>query len=82
MPQARTNCKHWKATQSRTGGACALGLFGGRPSHGVCRACPDYDGPPRGAGDLVAAVTHAVGIRPCGGCQKRRQRLNAAIPMG
>jgi hypothetical protein len=21
-------------------------------------------------------VTHAVGIRPCGGCQKRREALN------
>lgn len=53
---------------------------GGVASIGWCRACPSYDGPARGLGDIVATVTHAVGIAPCGGCQKRRERLNEIAP--
>jgi hypothetical protein len=34
----------------------------------------------RGLGDAVARVTKAVGIKPCGGCQKRRELLNKAFP--
>lgn len=30
----------------------------------------------KGLGDAIAKVTKAVGIRPCGGCQERRARLN------
>jgi hypothetical protein len=45
-----------------------------------CAACPHYLGPSRGLGDMIAKVTHAVGIRPCGGCQKRREELNAKFP--
>jgi hypothetical protein len=33
-----------------------------------------------GLGDVVAAATKALGIKPCGGCQKRRERLNRAFP--
>jgi hypothetical protein len=46
----------------------------------ACATCPHYRGPSRGLGDTVATVTKAVGIRPCGGCQKRREALNAAFP--
>lgn len=45
-----------------------------------CAACPHYRGPARGLGDVVANVTKAVGIRPCGGCQKRREALNEIVP--
>ena len=34
----------------------------------------------RGLGDVVAAVTSAVGIRPCGGCKKRQEALNKLVP--
>jgi hypothetical protein len=37
-------------------------------------------GPVRGLGDVVAAVTKAVGIRPCGGCAKRQAALNKLVP--
>jgi hypothetical protein len=30
-----------------------------------------------GLGDVVAAVTKAVGIKPCGGCKERQAALNA-----
>lgn len=36
--------------------------------------------PLRGLGDVVAAVTSAVGIKPCGGCAKRQDTLNRAFP--
>ena len=51
-----------------------------RPSPGVCSVCPKYAGPVRGLGDVVATVTKAVGMRPCGGCGKRRQALNRIVP--
>jgi len=36
----------------------------------------------RGMGDVVQAMTKAVGIRTCGGCAKRREALNRMIPFG
>lgn len=79
------NCRH------HDGRGCSLGLFGGRPSPGVCANCERYDGPARGLGDRVAAVTRATGIaaatrvvsrvtgKPCG-CAQRRAALNARFP--
>ena len=34
----------------------------------------------RGLGDTVAKVTHAMGIKPCGGCKQRQEYLNKAFP--
>lgn len=36
--------------------------------------------PAPGLGDAVAAATKAVGVKPCGGCQRRREALNRATP--
>jgi hypothetical protein len=33
-----------------------------------------------GLGDVVAAATKAIGIKPCGGCQRRREALNKLMP--
>lgn len=38
--------------------------------------------PMRGLGDVVAAVTTAVGIKPCGGCKQRQAFLNRVVPFG
>ena len=38
--------------------------------------------PPRGFGDTVAAITNAVGIKPCGGCKARQAALNKLFPFG
>lgn len=38
------------------------------------RNCPASDG----LGERVAAFTKSIGIKPCGGCQKRREALNRA----
>jgi hypothetical protein len=34
----------------------------------------------KGLGDVVEAMTKAVGIKPCGGCAQRRDKLNALVP--
>ena len=35
------NCQHWqRVREMRHGGRCAAGHYGGRPSYGVCQACP------------------------------------------
>lgn len=46
-------CRHWNKR-------CTLGLYGGRPSPGVCRICPSYKGPLRGAGDLVRLCVNVL----------------------
>jgi len=33
-----------------------------------------------GLGDAVAKVTKALGVKECGGCKKRREALNKAVP--
>lgn len=40
-------------------------------------------GPPpksRGLGDTIAKVTTALGIKPCGGCKKRQDKINQLVP--
>ncbi len=39
-------------------------------------------GKARGLGDSLAKLTKAVGVRPCGGCEKRRKVLNNWFPFG
>ena len=34
----------------------------------------------RGLGDTFAKVTSAIGIKPCGGCKERQEKLNKLIP--
>ena len=34
----------------------------------------------RGLGDTIAKMTKAVGIKPCGGCKKRQEKLNKRFP--
>ncbi len=73
------------------GARCSLGLYGGAPSPGVCARCPSYRGPARGAGDVVAAIAAATGVKavvefvhggPCVGCAARQDALNRAAPLG
>ncbi len=55
---------------------CSLGLCADGELDSCCNSCESYEGPSRGLGDRVANLTKAVGIKPCGGCQKRREALN------
>lgn len=34
----------------------------------------------KGLGDTVAKVTKAVGLKPCGACRKRQEKLNRLFP--
>ena len=34
----------------------------------------------RGLGDVVAKVTSAVGVKPCGKCKERQAKLNKLVP--
>lgn len=61
-------------------GKCTHAKHAGAETPGSCATCPHYAGTARGLGDIVAVAAKAVGIKPCGGCQKRREALNAAIP--
>lgn len=36
----------------------------------------------RGLGDVIAAATTAVGIKPCGRCKRDQERLNRLVPFG
>jgi len=67
---------------------CTLGLFGGAPSPGCCAICPRYEGPIRGAGDVVHVTLSVLGIaramefvftEDCGSCGQRRAALNAMM---
>lgn len=33
-----------------------------------------------GAGDVIAGVTHRMGIKPCTPCEQRRRMLNGVLP--
>lgn len=46
--------------------------------HSVPPPVPEV--PSRGLGDTVAKVLKRVGIKPCGGCKKRQERLNKLLP--
>lgn len=36
--------------------------------------------PSKGLGDDIAKITSAVGIKPCGGCKRRQEKLNKLMP--
>lgn len=36
--------------------------------------------PSRGLGDTIEKATSKIGIRSCGGCKRRRDWLNRAVP--
>jgi hypothetical protein len=37
--------------------------------------------PETGLGDVIAGATKAVGVKPCGSCQKRQAAMNKATPL-
>jgi hypothetical protein len=76
---------------SREGNLTDPPVLGGVGAPKVGRAAPRQASDPvedpapsrwRGLGDVVASATKAVGIKPCGGCQRRREALNRMVPFG
>ena len=48
-------------------------------------ACPfgkEWENSITGLGDVSEKVAAVVGIKPCKGCKKRRDKLNKAVPLG
>ena len=37
--------------------------------------------PVKGAGDVIENITSAVGIKPCGGCKRRKEIANKIFPL-
>jgi len=80
MQESVQQCKH--SEHVVTDGVytvCHIGLFDGKPSRQDCASCKSYEGVSRGLGDTVAKIAKKTGIKPCGACQKRRQKLNKAF---
>jgi hypothetical protein len=55
---------------------CGLGLCQLPVLHDCCIDCDEYRGKDRGFGDTVKRTAEKLGVKPCGGCQKRREALN------
>lgn len=53
-----------------------MGESGGEISNNGTKPLPDAQNAVRGLGDAVHALTHALGIRECDGCEKRRELFN------
>ncbi len=69
-------CRYVYRIADDGGAVCSLNLCHTEDLSACCESCESYEGPMRGVGDVVARATKAVGIKPCGGCQKRREALN------
>lgn len=54
-------------------------IVDGKPVESDTLIIPSAKSTP-GVGDVVAGATKAVGIKPCGACQKRQAALNKATP--
>lgn len=65
-------CRHYKD-------GCTLGLYGGRPSPGVCRVCPSYRGPWRGAGDAVRALVRVAFLGRLDVAERLAARVEALL---
>ena len=78
-----SKCSECPSRTSRDGNITDPPLFiiEGRPDSNSSAPSVEPSKPRmRGLGDVIAAATKAVGIAPCGGCKKRQDALNAAIP--
>ncbi len=56
--------------------SCSLKLCDKDDLEQCCESCTEYTGPDRGLGDKVKRVTDQLGLKPCGGCQRRREAMN------
>jgi hypothetical protein len=64
--KGESDMKYWNIVDGKPVQSDTLIIPGAKPTPGV--------------GDVVAGATKAVGIKPCGACQKRQAALNRATP--
>lgn len=71
------DCKYW--TKERDWGICSLGLYGGKPSFGVCVECELSKNKPRRKVGVVEKLHNTV-VRvtgkPCGNCKDRAVKID------
>lgn len=83
-------CAACEVRESRQGNLIDPPILGREPrvpqerprGHAVPDAVPEDSERIRGLGDAVAHATKLIGIKPCGGCQRRRELLNRLVPFG
>jgi hypothetical protein len=68
------NCKHWQDCGIPSGGCCSAGLYGGRPSLGVCGVCEHHTDRPNAA-KIVAALPKIVQATVTAESEMSRRRL-------
>jgi hypothetical protein len=78
VPTARFNIK-WTDREKGILYTQAVECEGGEAKL-VGKAKAKRIGGSRGLGDTIAKVTSAVGIKPCGGCKERQEKLNRLVP--
>lgn len=89
------DCHHCPLRQRPCAGACVCTVDGADiRRHADAGYCPHPEGSRfgdgrmpmdwevRGLGDVVAKITSALHIKPCGGCKKRQKAMNDAVPFG
>lgn len=70
-----SNCIYAVSTADGAG-KCSLKLCDQPKLADCCGSCAEYTGPNRGLGDQLKQVTSAIGLKTCGGCQRRREAMN------
>ena len=68
------HCAHIEKAEEKF--VCSLQLCDVDDVFRCCGTCAEYKGRDRGIGDTIKRAASAVGVKPCGGCQKRREALN------
>ena len=69
---------HWRELYAAPA-VCPFGVTAATANH-QSQVSNLQSTPARGLGDVVAKMTCAVGIKPCGGCKKRQATLNHLFP--
>jgi hypothetical protein len=69
-------CHHAQVAEDNEGLVCSLDLCDDEVLVNCCVTCDSYEGRDRGLGDTIKRAAEKVGVKPCGGCQKRREALN------
>lgn len=75
-------CSYKSCPTPQTCVCTADGKGKGITPHAEDGDCPEkYFTPGIGLGDVVAAITTAMGVKPCESCEERRKRLNELLPI-
>ena len=82
-----TTCTYFHDIGHPQGGRCNHPDIRKTVSFGVCQSCPMNDGGDKWLafrrkhkiGSRIAKATTAIGIKPCGGCNRRKSYLDGDV---